>query len=283
MRNSMSRAWPACPQDISLQHDSIARSGPGDGRWDLPCTLDLGKDLRRHGVIQQALGRARREWRRKILCASGGDCWTVEAEQGLALAHLASRRHVLNRFYEGLGPQRDHDNAPLIELHAARRAHGFGDDVSHGRFRLDADALQFAGRHLDRHTILVLAFVDGDIVHPHWVLLRHLGDVGKPHGVAVIENLSASELSGGRFGLACAYRVEIGVLVGVNRMPRTAIRRRFRFGGIKWLALRVSVIDHRAPVTIRALGGAGIDQRQQTLVPSDAIPTNSHRNECGEN
>ena len=92
---------PHALKDISLQHDSITRSGPGDGRWDLPCTLDLGKNLWRHGVVQQALGRARRGRRRKILCASGGDCRTVETEQGLALAHLASRRHVLNQFVHG--------------------------------------------------------------------------------------------------------------------------------------------------------------------------------------
>jgi hypothetical protein len=50
------------------------------------------------------------------LCASGGDGRTVETKQGLTLVDLASRRHVLDRFNKGFGPQRDHDNAPLIEL-----------------------------------------------------------------------------------------------------------------------------------------------------------------------
>jgi hypothetical protein len=57
----------------------------------------------------------------------------------------------------------------------------------------------------------------------------------------------------------------------VNRTPGAAIRSRFRFGGIERLAVRVSVIDHRTVVTVRALGGAGIDRPQQTLVPSETI------------
>ena len=105
----------------------------------------------------------------------------------------------------------------------------------------------------------ILAVVDRNVVHPHRVLLRHLGDVGEAHRVAVIENLSASRPSGGRFGLGCAFRVETGVLVGVNRTPGAAIRRRFRLSGIERLAVRVSVIDHRA-TTVRTLGGAGIDR-----------------------
>jgi hypothetical protein len=72
-------------------------------------------------------------------------------------------------------------------------------------------------------------------------------------------------------GLGCAFRVEADVLAGVNRTPGAAIRSRFRFGGIERLAVRVSVIDHRTVVTVRALGGAGIDRPQQTLVPSETI------------
>ena len=37
--------------------------------------------------------------------------------------------------------------------------------------------------------VILLVLIDGDVVHPHGVLLRHRRGVGQPHGIAVVENL----------------------------------------------------------------------------------------------
>jgi len=47
----------------------------------------------------------------------------------------------------------------------------------------------------------LVAFVDGDVIHPHRVLLRHRRDVGKTHGVAVVEDLAACLRVARRLGI----------------------------------------------------------------------------------
>ena len=66
---------------------------------------------------------------------------------------------------------------------------------------LHAAALQPSRRNLDGVAVVLLAFVDGDVVHPHGVLLRHRRGVGKTHRVAVIDDLLSSLRLGGWLGI----------------------------------------------------------------------------------
>ena len=114
------------------------------------------------------------------------------------------------------------------------------------RLGFHAGALDLAGRKLDRAVVAVLAFVDGDVVHPHRILLRHRRGVRQSHRVAVVFDLAFGLRVGGvlrrrRLGLVEAdvgARRHGAIVASVRRLPR---RQR-----IERLAVRVPVVDRRA-------------------------------------
>ena len=71
-----------------------------------------------------------------------------------------------------------------------------GADRTHDHARVDrfgahAAALDLVEADLDGlAVVLLLAFVDRDVVHPHPVLLRDRRGVGQAHGIAVVQNLA---------------------------------------------------------------------------------------------
>ena len=75
--------------------------------------------------------------------------------------------------------------------HCTDGAHGTYDDTRLDRFRPHAGALDLLWAYLDGFAvILLLALVDGDVIHPHRVLLRYWRDVRQAHGIAVVQKLA---------------------------------------------------------------------------------------------
>ena len=80
---------------------------------------------------------------------------------------------------------------------------------------LNTCLLQFACADLNRRIVVLFAFIDGDIVHPHGVLLRRRRCVWKAHRVAVKTNAATfATFHGSHFGILL---LEIDVFTGVDR------------------------------------------------------------------
>src|SRR6185437_4026324 len=131
----------------------------------------------------------------------------------------------------------------------------------------------------DGRPALIVALIDGNVIHPHRVLLRHPGDVGKAHWIAVVENLTVAGCAR-RSWLRVARLVETDVFAGANRAINAPVRCRLCFGGIKWLAVRVLVVNHRSART-RVLSGRRRRRWNRTTLPTDAISANPRRNDGG--
>src|SRR6266481_4948189 len=66
---------------------------------------------------------------------------------------------------------------------------------------LNTCLLQFSCADLNRRIVVLFAFIDGDIVHPHGVLLRRRRCAWKAHRVAVKANAATfTTFRGGNFG-----------------------------------------------------------------------------------
>ena len=130
------------------------------------------------------------------------------------------------------------------------------------------------GETLTVSLVVRLALVDRDVVHPHGVLLRHRRDVGKPHRVAVVDDLP----------LALARRRPLRA-VGLGRIEArhllsayTAAYGRPVVGGlrrqrIERLAVGVAVVDDRTfGVVLRHAGHRGRGGYRQLDQPGLARP-----------
>src|SRR5262249_37484418 len=155
-----------------------------------------------------AAGRLRRNGG-DIFGGCGGDGGAVDLYQGLALDDVRARRDIGDLQDEAFGPHRDDGDAALVELDGAWRADHRADDTRSRRLRLHAGALDFSWRELHRTIIAVLAFVDGDVIHPHRILLRHRRGVRQPHRIAVVFYL-ARTLRGGRLGRRFWFEADVG-------------------------------------------------------------------------
>ena len=193
---------------VPLLHEAIPRRHPGDGHRHLSRAFDLGQHFRRDIEVLQATPRALEDQGpsaaaratrlvddAQILRARSGDLGRINPNQRLALAHMVARGDVLDLIDERVGPKRDNGNAAFIKLDRTWSPDWAADHPSPHRFRAHAGALQLAGRDRDGVALLGRALVDGDVVHPHRVLLRRGRGVGQAHRVAVIEHPPAAALS----------------------------------------------------------------------------------------
>ena len=87
----------------------------------------------------------------------------------LPLVNVLPGGDVRDALDETLEPQRHDRYAPLVLLHCAGRPDQRLDGAPHDRFGFRARSLNLPGRQLDGPVVGVLAFVNGDIVHPHRV------------------------------------------------------------------------------------------------------------------
>ena len=248
-------AWhyPHAGDHVALEHDTVARGRPGEGQRDLAVALDIVHERwRRRQVQETLLGAAKRlgvaleaRYRkyRKIIRGRGGDQGAVEPHERLALAHHGAGGDVLDGVDERLGAQRDHRNAPFVELDGAGRADRHGYDVTLRGFGLDAEALDLAGRHLDG-AVVIVAFIDRDVVHPHGILLRRGRDIRQSHRIAVVANFLAA-WRGRDIARGFCRHVEAEVFTRQHRAVRSAVRRLHGIGRIERLAVGIAVIDNR--------------------------------------
>jgi len=85
--------------------------------------------------------------------------------------------------------------------------------------------------------VVLLALVDGDVVHPHRVFLGHRRGVGETHRVAVIDNLPAG------LHLGCRFGVDADILAGEDNHVRLSVVSPPRRQRIERPAVGVLVID----------------------------------------
>ena len=164
----------------------------------------------------------------------------VHAHQGLAFAHMAAGRDVLQSIEEGIEAQGHDRLAMLVGLNHAGRADRGGEDTAGNLLRSHAGALQLSRREFDSRSAVILALIDGDVIHPHRILPGHRRYIRKPHGIAVIKDLPAVL----RLGLL--RLLEAGFLILINRDIVAPI---CRFSGLRReivLAVRVLPIKDRS-------------------------------------
>ena len=211
----------------------LAGRAEGDGALDL-AALHQGGDLLgrevpvaqpRQAGFRQLLHAALRfrAGRRHRLHALHGDhvfalrrhhLGAVHLEQRLALAHGLAGDVDVQPLDIALEPGRDRVHMALVGLDAAGRAHRTAQRAHRGGLGAHAQLLDLLGADADLAgaglvRALVLAFVDGDVVHAHRVLLGRGRGIGQPHRVAVVEDLARLGRAAGGGRGACDRRVRV--------------------------------------------------------------------------
>ena len=186
--------------DIAFENDPVARRGPFDSDRNVPAFLHGDDGRIRHVEVHQPLARASSVGpvpagnlgieRRDVFGGGGRHRRTVDFHQGLPLDDVRSRGDVGNFLDVAFGAHRDHGDAPFVELNGAGGADHCPDHAPRGRLRFDAGALDLSRRDLDRSVVAVVALVDGDVIHPHRVLLGLRRNIRQAHGIAVIFDLA---------------------------------------------------------------------------------------------
>src|SRR5262249_56624827 len=87
----------------------------------------------------------------------------------------------------------------FIVHHRADGADWTHDGPPLNRFRPHPAALNLVEAYLDGLAVVLLpALIDGDVVHPHPILLRDGRSVGQSHRIAVVQNLARTARRRGR-------------------------------------------------------------------------------------
>src|SRR5229473_3910433 len=102
---------------------------------------------------------------------------------------------------EAFETQRYDRFAALVFLNGARCTNNRVQSAALCDLGLNTCLLQLAGADLDRRVVVLLALIDGQIVHSHRIFLRGRRGVGKAHGIAVKADFaSIPALRGHGFG-----------------------------------------------------------------------------------
>jgi hypothetical protein len=190
----------------------------------------------------------RRGNRRNIFRRRRGNRGAVNFHQRFAFGDVGSDRHVGDLLDKAFGPHGDDGNTPFIERDGAgctndRAHHAFGC-----RLRLNAGALDLPRRNLDRPIVAIVAFKDGDIVHPHRILLRHRRGVGQAHRIAVESDFAIRGCW--RRVRRCLF-IEIDVGAGADGAIVATIRGLLRRRRVGRPAIRVLIINDIAVAALR--------------------------------
>src|SRR6476660_4517722 len=124
----------------------------------------------------------------------------------------AADEQVLDKAFRPHG----HDGCEaLVVLERADSTHRPYDGSHLDVFGTNATALDFVEADANGFSVvLLLTLVDGDVIHPHPILLRRRRGVREAHGIAVVENLPrARGLRGGCLGFAARTECRLLVLV----------------------------------------------------------------------
>ena len=113
----------------------------------------------------------------------------VEAEERLALLDVLTGLVDEELLDIAVGAHGDDRQQSLVVLDPADGADGADDRPGLDLLGLHPGALDLVEAYFDRARALMLVGIDGDVVHPHGVLLRHRRGVGRAHRVAVIKDL----------------------------------------------------------------------------------------------
>ena len=236
--------------DVAFQNDAVARRGPFDPDRNVAAFLDGGDGRFGHVEIHQPLARALAVGplaaagdlgieRRDVFGGRRRDRRTVDFHQRLPLDDMRAGGDVGDLLDIAFGAHRDHGDAALVELNGAGGADRRADHAPGGRLRFDAGTLDLARRQLDRSVVAVLAFIDGDVIHPHRILLGRRRNIRQAHRIAVIFDLAIGRRRSRHF------RRIVETYVGARRDGAvvTAIRRLLRRQRIERLAVRILIVD----------------------------------------
>ncbi len=120
--------------------------------------------------------------------------WAVDLEQRLALAHGLAGGVDMQAFDVALELGGDGVGQALVGFDAACRAHHLVQVAQADSLNAHPELLNLVGADLDLVGAsgfrFLIALVDGDVIHPHRVLLGRGGRIGQAHRIAVIENLA---------------------------------------------------------------------------------------------
>ena len=155
--------------------------------------------------------------------------------------HVVAGCDVLNRLDKSLKPKRHDRHAALVELNGARRSNRRTDHARSCGFGFDAGALDFSRRKLDSAIVGVLALVDGDVVHPHRILLRGWRGIGQPHRIAVELDLAVRWCGRRRRSGRLVIKTQVGTCRHSPEVPPICGLLRCR--RIDRFSVRVLIID----------------------------------------
>ena len=114
----------------------------------------------------------------------------VDPEQRLALAHMLSGLVDEQFLDEAVRPERDDCQKRLVVLDPPNRPDGTMDLPSFHFLGSHTAPLDLVETDFDGAWIILFVRIDGDVVHPHGILLRDRRGVRRTHRIAVIENFA---------------------------------------------------------------------------------------------
>ena len=200
---------------VAIGDDAVLRGGPDDGVGYAPGFLDLLDDLG-SGLAGSPAGGGRRRHGRADRAAPDG---AVASSRSGPFQPVTSSTMICTPALSSSCPNTDISGSPLrtwvplvtgitLLMKPSKRMATTESFVSSKAMTPGALMVceigclptssvftplrcNLPGRDLDGVAVVLVALVDGDVVHPHRILLRHQRDVGKAHRVAVMDDLLA--------------------------------------------------------------------------------------------
>ena len=129
----------------------------------------------------------------RVFALGGNQFRTINLKQRLPLADRLAGDIDVQALDVALELGRNRINAALVRLDPPSGTHHLVEDAQLSGFRPHTQFLHFFSADLDQigrcWLVILFAFIDGDVVHPHRVFLGRRRGVWQPHRVTVEEQL----------------------------------------------------------------------------------------------
>ena len=187
---------------LLLEYSSARRCRPLDGARYFATLLNFTDARLGHAETTELLGGAI-DHRHLVRIAHGTGCLdgerilqlrlhqgrAVETKERLTRFHRIAGRIDMQFLDVPLRPKGDDRQLSLIDAYDARRADRPNHSSQLHFFDTDAAPLDSIQAHLDGVVVvLIIAFVDRDIVHPHRIFLGNRRCVRQSHWIPVVQN-----------------------------------------------------------------------------------------------
>ena len=238
----------------------------------------LGKLPRRAADLGRGAGHVlKRAPGQTIFPLGNNEFRRVDLHQWLAARHGLAGSVDVELLYPAFELGVDDVQPPLVGLNGSDGADCPGEHARLDGRGLDAELLHAVGADLDSSRVVgLLAFSDGDIVHPHRVLLWQRRGVRQAHRIAVVKNPPFPSGRGGRRRRRPGSTLVLAFVDGDIVHPDRVL---LRLGRVVRLAHWIAVIEDFALDRCSfSRGDGGAPGRHAGAVAAEPIPAGADHN-----